>query len=397
MNLTNQHTRIMAAIDAAADQIQAISQQIHAHPELAYQETFAANLLANNLESFGFVVERRVGDIATAFIARKGNAGGPHLAFLAEYDALPELGHACGHNVIAASALAAGIGLGAVIDELPGQVWVIGTPAEETGGAKVTLIERGIFNEVSAALMVHPYAGNYTLTEALALDPIQVEYFGQAAHASAAPWEGKNALDALLLLFNSLNALRQQIKPAARIHGIITHGGVAPNIIPDYTAGNFYLRSPQRAYLNELVEKFNACAQAAALATGTRLKISRFECSYDDLINNTTLAQRMTEYMVESLEAGPFQSKPASSGSTDMGNVSHVIPGIHLMIDITGGQHYLPHTHEFCTAAASSFASQAVLRAGKGLALTGYDFLHDPGFRAAAIQEFQQALAHPSD
>jgi len=394
MDLTPQHTKIITAIDSVADLILSISHQIHAQPETAYQEIFASNLLADTLESFGFQIERGVAGIPTAFRASKGNPNGPRVAFLAEYDALPEIGHACGHNIIATSALSAGIGLGAVVNDLPGQVLVIGTPAEETSGAKVAMVKLGIFNDVDAALMIHPYAGNYTLTESLALDAIQVEYFGKPAHAAAAPWDGKNALDALILLFTSLNALRQQIKPDARIHGIITHGGVAPNIIPDYTVGRFYLRAQTRAYLNELVEKFNACVQAAAAATGTRAETSHFESSFDDIANNVTLAQRMTDYMSQSLGAGSFSTKPDSSGSTDMGDVSHVVPGIHVNIDITNGQKFFPHTREFCLAAASAYADQALLRAGKGLALTGYDFLNDPNFRTAARAEFTESLGY---
>ena len=394
MDLTPQHTKIITAIDSVADLILSISHQIHAQPETAYQEIFASNLLADTLESFGFQIERGVAGIPTAFRASKGNPNGPRVAFLAEYDALPEIGHACGHNIIATSALSAGIGLGAVVNDLPGQVLVIGTPAEETSGAKVAMVKLSIFNDVDAALMIHPYAGNYTLTESLALDAIQVEYFGKPAHAAAAPWDGKNALDALILLFTSLNALRQQIKPDARIHGIITHGGVAPNIIPDYTVGRFYLRAQTRAYLNELVEKFNACVQAAAAATGTRAETSHFESSFDDIANNVTLAQRMTDYMSQSLGAGSFSTKPDSSGSTDMGDVSHVVPGIHVNIDITNGQKFFPHTREFCLAAASAYADQALLRAGKGLALTGYDFLNDPNFRTAARAEFIESLGY---
>jgi len=394
MDITSQHTKIITAINAAADLIFSISHQIHAQPEIAYQEFFASGLLADALESFGFQVERGITGIPTAFRASKGNPDGPRVAFLAEYDALPELGHACGHNIIAASALSAGIGLGAIVDDLPGQVLVIGTPAEETSGAKVEMVKLGIFNDVDAALMIHPFAGNYTLTEALALDAIQVEYFGAPAHAAAAPWDGKNALDALVLLFTSLNALRQQIKPDARIHGIITHGGVAPNIIPEYTAGRFYLRAHTRTYLNELVEKFQVCVQAAAAASGTRAETSHFESSFDDMANNVTLAQRMTDYMSQSLGAGSFGTKPDSGGSSDMGDVSHVVPGINVNIDITNGQKFFPHTHEFCLAAASAYADQAMLRAGKGLALTGYDFLHDPEFRLAARAEFVASLGY---
>jgi metal-dependent amidase/aminoacylase/carboxypeptidase family protein len=241
-------------------------------------------------------------------------------------------------------------------------------------------------------MMIHPYAGNFTLPETLALDALQVEFFGKPSHAAAAPWEGKNALDALILLFNSINTLRQQIRPDARINGIITHGGVAANIIPDYAVGRFYLRAKTRAYLSELVETFKACVQAATVATGTRAQVSNYEGSFDEMVNNTTLARRMVMYMDEALGAGTFTDKPDSFGSADMGDVSQVVPAIHVMIDIADGQSIHPHTREFCAAAASPFADQAVLRAGKGLALTGYDFLHTPQFRATVCTEFSNLL-----
>jgi len=392
MEISSEQTKIITAIDAAAERILSVSHQIHDRPEIAYQEVFASALLAETLESYGFQVERGVADLPTAFLARKGNPDGPRVAFLAEYDALPEIGHACGHNVIAASALAAGIGLSAMADELDGEALVIGTPAEEAGGGKVAMVEQGVFDQVDAALMVHPYHGNYTLTAALALDPIQVEYFGKPAHASASPWDGRNALDGLLLLFNNVNALRQQIKPDARIHGIVAQGGVVPNIIPEYAVGRFYLRAPQRLYLDELVAKFKQCAQGAALATGTRVEISNYESSFDDMVNNHALAQRMGEHMVNVLGAAPFGLSPEGIGSTDMGNVSYRVPAIHVMIDITAGEPFLPHTHEFCDAAKSDFADQALLRAGKGLALTGYDFLRDAELRKRAREEFRTAL-----
>lgn len=395
MEISPEQKRIIAAVDAAAECILSVSHQIHDRPETAYQEVFASGLLAETLETFGFQVERGVAGLPTAFLARKGKPDGPRVAFLAEYDALPEIGHACGHNVIASAALAAGIGLGALADELNGEVLVIGTPAEETSGGKVALVERGVFDQVDAALMVHPYHGNYTVAESLAMDAIQVEFFGKPAHAAAAPWEGKNALDALLLFFTNLNALRQQIKPDARIHGIITHGGVAPNIIPEYACGRFYVRARHRAYLDELVDKFEQCVLGAAVATGTRSQVSNYESSFDDIVNNAALAQRMADYMVDVLGSAPFGGSPDSIGSTDMGNVSQRVPAIHLMVDIADGQPFSPHTHEFCTAALSPFADQALLRAGKGLALTGYDFLQDTILRELAREEFRAALGHP--
>ena len=249
MTLNPLQNKIIAAIDAAASELVSASHQIHDKPELGYEELFASKLLEDTIESHGFHVERGLAGIPTAFRARKGNPEGPRVAFLAEYDALPEIGHACGHNVIATSALTAAIGLGAVVEELGGEVHLIGTPAEESSGAKVDLVEKGVFDEVDAAMMIHPYKGNYTAMQSLAIDAYKVEFFGVAAHAAAAPWDGKNALDGLILLFTSLNALRQHIRPDARIHGIISHGGAAPNIVPEYTEGSFLCACQQSRLL----------------------------------------------------------------------------------------------------------------------------------------------------
>lgn len=384
-------SQILAAVDAAAPRILAVSHQIHDRPELGYQEVFASGLLAETLAAYGYSIERGFAGITTAFCARKGSPGGLRVALLAEYDALPEIGHGCGHNVIAGGALAAAVGLGAVVEETGGEVWLIGTPAEETDGAKVLMVERGAFAQVDAALMIHPHEGSYYTTESLAMDALQVEFFGQPAHAAAAPWEGVNALDALLLTFANLNALRQQIQPDARIHGIITHGGTAPNIIPDYTAARFYIRARQRAYLNRLVERFHACAQAAAEATGARVQISNYENSFDDMFNNLTLAERVRAHL-EELGGGPVGDRPQHFGSIDMGNVSHVVPAVHVLVDIAGGQKLTAHTREFCSAAAAPLADEALLRAGKALALTGFEILSSPVFLAAARAEFTREM-----
>jgi len=381
VNLLQQ--QIITAIDGAAETIQAVSHQIHARPELGYQEVFASDLLARTFERFGFRVERGFAGIPTAFCARKAPAAsgsaGRKVAFLAEYDALPELGHACGHNVIASSALAAGIGLGAVVDQAGGEVWVIGTPAEETDGAKCYMVERNAFAGLDAALMVHPYAGSYTAAPTLALSMVQVDFYGRPSHAAAAPWEGINALDAVIQLFNSLNALRQQVTPDVRMHGIITNGGDAANIIPEHTQAAFYLRAAARAMVVELLERFTACAQGAGLATGCRVEISRPEKDFYDMRTHRPLAERFRDYMTGELGSGPFQDAPDSFGSSDIGNVSHVVPAIQPLVDITQGQPYLPHTAEFAQAACSPYADAAVLRAGKGLALTGLVVLVDGG------------------
>lgn len=254
----------------------------------------------------------------------------------------------------------------------------------------MAMAEGGNFQGVDAAMMIHPHMGNFYATHSLALSAIQVSFYGKPSHAAAAPWEGVNALDALVLTFNNLNALRQQIQPDARLHGIITKGGDAPNIIPEYTQGRFYVRAMRRDYLNELLEKFRDCARAAAMATGCRVEFAKFEEDYDDMANNLTLAQRMRDYMVENLGAGPFEQAPDHFGSIDMGNVSHVVPAIHVLIDIANGESLSPHTREFALAAKTSYADEAILRAGKGLALTGYDLLTKAEFLGQARQEFER-------
>ena len=386
---------ILQSIDAAAETILSTSHSIHERPELGYQEVFASGLLADILAAHGFEVERGYVGIPTAFCARKGNGDGPRVAFLAEYDALPVVGHGCGHNIIATSALSAGIGLGSVVSELEGDVWVIGTPAEETDGAKVVMVERGAFQSVDAALMIHPHEGNYYVTESLAMDALEVSFFGKPAHAAYAPWEGRNALDAMILTFNSLNALRQQVRPDARMHGVIVDGGTAPNIIPERTTGRFYLRAKTRQNVNELVDKFKACVQGAALATGTSYKISNYENSFDDMVTNLVLAERIRDYATQVLGSAPFMRAPDSYGSLDMGNVSHVVPGAHVLIDIADRQTLSPHTPEFQQAVATPYADDALLRAGKALALTGYDVLTDVDFLEAARAEFTETLGHP--
>ncbi len=392
MELTTLQNTIINSINSKASVILSTSHQIHDHPELAYQEVFASGLLADTLEGLGFAVERGYAGIQTAFRARKGDAGGAHVAFLAEYDALPGIGHACGHNMICASALAAGIGLAALID-MPdgkslGEVSVIGTPAEESEGGKVVMTERGAFSDLDAALMVHPLDGNYYIAEALAMDSWEVEFFGKSAHAAAAPWDGKNALDALLLTFTNINALRQQIYPDARIHGVIMDGGSAPNIIPEYTRARFHVRAKKRLYLEELVDQFKACIQAAALATGTRYELHKYESSLDDMLNNIRLAERVRDYFVQALGSKPFKRASEHSGSSDIGNVSHVVPAVHVFVEIAEGKPLSPHTTEFQVAAAAPYADAAILRAGKALALTGYDVLADAAFLRAVKAEF---------
>lgn len=392
MIFNTQHRKIIESIDRSTKQILNISHAIHGHPELGHEETFAAGLLIDILEKNGFKVNPRVAGLPTAFLACKGKKGGPRVAFLAEYDALPEIGHACGHNLIAASALAAGIGLGAVVGALPGEVLVIGTPAEETNGGKIMMVREGVFTDIDAALMIHPFNGNFTHTESLALNAIELSFHGIPSHAAIAPWEGKNALDAILLTFNNINALRQQIRSSARIHGVITKGGSALGIIPHNTQARFYVRDKDRAYLDSLSTQLLACAHAGAMATGAQLEVAYFENSFDNMINNTVLAERVRDYL-QGLGAEKFFHASDAFGSIDMGNVSHIVPAVHLLIDITGNPEIGLHTLEFANAAATSLADEALLRSGKGLALAGYDLISDPDFLASVRSDFAGVIS----
>ena len=393
MDIKALRARALEAIEGARPIVLSVSHGIHDRPELGGEERFASGLLADTLEAAGFAVERGFAGIPTAFLASKGKAGGVRIGFMAEYDALPVIGHGCGHNLICSSALAAGIGLAAVAYEAGGEVAVVGTPAEETDGAKVRMSEIGAFDSLDAALMIHPYSGNYYVTESLAMDAIELAFTGKPAHAAASPWDGLNALDAVIMTFNAIGALRQQMRPDARVHGIITEGGTAPNVIPERTVARFYVRAKTRAYLDELVGRFMDCARAAALATGTKLASRNYEASFDDMVNNVALAQRLRDRLLEQ-GSGPFERAPDSFGSIDMGNVSHRVPAVHVLVDIANGASIPAHTTEFRDAAATPYADEALIRAGKALALTGLDAMTDSAFLESARAEFAASLGH---
>ncbi len=384
--------KIIDAVDNASGKIIEISHTIHDNPEISDQEFQAAALLEKTLEEFGFEVEREFAGHPTAFRGvKKGKGPGAKVAFLCEYDALVGIGHGCGHNVIASTGLAAGIGLGAVMDELPGELWVVGTPSEEVNGYKVEMVKQGIFKEVDAALMVHGDKANYKCTKSLAVTPIGLIFHGKAAHASAEPWAGVNALDAMQLLFAGLNAMRQQVRPDARIHGFIAEGGYAPNIIPDRTSGRFNVRAGDRAYCDELHERFMNVVKGACLMTGAEFEEYYYAPKYDQMNNNETLAFRAADY-AEMLGAEKYKYEPDSFGSIDMGDVSNQCPAIHMLIDLTGGKNIAVHTKEFSECARSPLADEQIIRAGKALALTGYDVLSDEKYRAKVKEEFVNSL-----
>lgn len=384
--------RIFQTIDENASRFHELSTFIGKHPELGNEEVLAAERLTQELSYHGFTVERNILDLPTAFIAKyESQKPGPVIAFAAEYDALPEIGHACGHHLICSMSVSAAVGLKSVLDETGGEIRVYGTPAEETKGAKVPMAAAGLFDDVDAALMAHPYHTYEQSGRSLAMDALQFEYFGKPAHAAASPHEGINALDGVLLLFQSINALRQQLQSHARIHGIITDGGKAPNIIPDYAAAQFYVRSANRPYTDELVKKVLACAQGAALQTGCTLKTSNYEYSYDELVTNETMSKNFYDNLI-SLGVSPNEiGRGEDHGSLDMGNVSRHCPTIHPFVKVIDEKYQL-HTKEFRDLAMTGRAMEGMIFAGKALAATAYDVLTKPGLLEAIKKEFARNI-----
>lgn len=382
--------RIARFLDSIRDEVFEVADEIYNNPELGNQEFKASGLLKDKIAKYGFQVDEVEG-LPTAFVARKkGVRPGCRVAFLAEYDALPEIGHACGHNLIAAASFGAAAALGSLGEELPGEVLFIGCPAEETNGAKVILVEKGIFDQVDAAMMVHPGNRTSVYSTSLAMEALEFRYEGKAAHAAATPYLGINALDAVILLFNGINALRQQLRPDARIHGIITEGGKAPNIIPDRAVARFYIRAKDKKYMLEVKEKVIACANGAELATGAKLSYSNFELGFDNLVTNRTMANAFRANL-EKLGCVDIVEEEEGVGSTDMGNVSQVVPAIHPHIAITEGN--VPgHSIEFLKAAGSERGKQAALLAAKALAFTGLDLMTDEELMGKVKDEFEKTV-----
>lgn len=376
--------RACDAIDGQSGPLIDLSRRIHANPELRFEEERASLWLAEYLESIGFRVDRGAYGLPTAFAAEKGT-GRPRVAVLCEYDALPEIGHACGHNVIAAAGVGAAAGLARVIDGLSGSVRVLGTPAEEGGGGKVIMARAGAFAEVDVAMMIHPSGADALEIDALAITSLRVEYHGRAAHAAAAPHHGINALDAMVTAYSAIAQLRQHIGPGERVHGIITDGGQAPNIVPEHTSGVFYVRAPNRAGLEALEKRVLDCFRAGALATGAQVAVTKVGEDYEELSTNQPLAAL---YAANLEKLGRvFGVCERVTGSTDMGNVSHLVPSIHPMLQIAPPDVPL-HTVEFCKWAGSERGDRGVLDGAKAMAMTAIDYLADADLREAVRASF---------
>ncbi len=394
-NTTNWSTSD-AAIDQAAASLQTLSLDIHAHPEENYQEFHAHAALTTWLSERGWNVTTSAYGMDTAFEARTETErpDAPTIAVLCEYDALPGIGHACGHNLIAASGIAAGLGIAAQIaaTEFDANIRILGSPAEEGGGGKIRLIDAGAFADVGAAMMLHPAPGNMIRPGVLAIDTCMVEFRGRNAHAAAAPWEGANALDALVLAYQAVGLLRQQAKPDVRIHAKVHHGGDKPNIIPDRATLEFYVRGKDDATVDQMSARLEACCRGAAEATDCTVEV-RWQPGerYSNMANNDPLALRFGERWRSLGVTAPDLERRGSGGfgSTDMGNVSHVVPSIHPMFAIPteAGN----HTPGFTTAAASDDAHATTFVAAKALAHTGLDWLTDADLRERAQTDFTAA------
>lgn len=377
---------ILKAIDSVSDELIELAKRIHATPEVGFKEVNAAQWLTETLGRHGFRVQRGVADLPTAFRAEASSAKpGPAVAFLAEYDALPEIGHACGHNLICTAALGAGIGLAAVARQLPGKIVVLGTPAEEGGGGKVLMLARGAFAGVDAAMMFHPADYTVAARPSLASYRLKVKFLGKAAHAAAAPFEGINALDALIQMFVNIGLLRNQLRDDARVHGIITYGGAAANIIPDRAEALFSVRALDREYAAAVLEKVINCGRAGATATGATLEHEVIK-GYEAIRSNLHLATAFEHHLQEL--GWPIESPTGKPrlGSTDMGDVSQKFPAIHPYLAIA--KNIVGHTVEFREAACSELAFQAMLTAAKAMALTGLDVLNDSAFLEEVRVEF---------
>ncbi|MGH9227720.1 MAG: M20 family metallopeptidase [Acidimicrobiales bacterium] len=390
-DLSDAKARLAGEVDRRREVLVDLSRQIHARPELGYEERFAHDLLTRVLEDEGLGVTRSARGIATAFEARAGSDG-PTVAVLCEYDALPAIGHACGHNVIAAAGLGAGLAAAALADELGGRIVVMGTPAEEGGGGKLRLIDAGGFAGVDAALMVHPADADLLAMDVIAVHEVAISYTGVAAHAAAYPHRGRNALDAAVLGYVNVAALRQHIGPGERVHGIISHGGDKPNIVPASAGSQWMVRSPRLAGLERLKARFLACLQAGADAAGCDMDVEWSDVIYADMLDNQAIGER---YRANAEALGrtvrPPSPKGRVVGSTDMGNVSYELPSIHPMIQVAPPGVSI-HTPEFAVFAGGPEGDRAVIDGAKALAFTVADLWLDAGLVGRARTEWEAAV-----
>jgi amidohydrolase len=368
--LTGLRNTSRAALEAHANALVELSHSIHAEPELAFQEYRSAAKVIDLVERAGFEIERGVAGLETAFTADFGS-GELVVGLCAEYDALPEIGHACGHNIIAAASTGAALALAPLADRLGITVRLIGTPAEETGGGKVLMLQRGVFDDVAMAMMVHPTPHETCASTSLAITDLEVRYSGRAAHAAAAPERGLNAADALTVTQVSIGLLRQHLEQRQLVHGIVTRGGAAPNIVPAETSALYYLRAPDVESLRRLESRIRDCFAAGAIATGCRHEVEQVSPVYAELVPDDWLAQTYRGAVTDlgRRPMAPTEERNRAVGSTDMGNVTHALPAIHPTMAIDCGD-AVTHQPEFATACTTPSADRAVMDGALAMAWT---------------------------
>jgi len=367
---------LFADIDAHREEYIRIAAHLFEHPETANEETESAAYLTAILKENGFEVECPYCGLATGFKATKKNGEGPRIAYMAEYDALPGLGHACGHNWIAATSLGAGITLAKALSEYPGEVTIFGTPAEETGDGKPVMVDAGAFDGYDAALEFHGHNRTCLKPDMIGIGGIDIHFCGKAAHAGALPYEGVNALDAVVLFYNAVGVLRQQIREGARIHGIIVEGGQAPNIIPDSCTIRIEIRYPEMTYWEELLGKVVRCAEGAALATGCEMEWHHFEPTCASVKHNRKLVDLLAEILADYPQFAE-EGGPLGGGSSDVGNVSQVVPTLHPMMKITEVEEG-PHTAAFCDSMMGAYSQDRAIEVIKIFTEIGLRLLADP-------------------
>ncbi|MFC5685401.1 amidohydrolase [Amycolatopsis mediterranei] len=381
------HERADERIEHLDERLWTVATALHERPELSYEEHAAAERLTGELAADGFEVETGIAGLPTAFVARAGE-GRPCIALLLEYDALPGLGHACGHNLIAAAGLGAALAAKDVLGDAPGSLLAVGTPAEERDGGKVALAEAGVFDDVDAALMVHPGVHSWSWAPLTAQVELKVTFHGRAAHPTGDPEHGIDALAALIQAFGAVSALRQRLPAGSHVQGIITHGGEATNIVPDRAEGRFGLRALTTDVLDRLVEDVTTCAEGAALATGAKVDVERLSRGYAHFRDNPVLSERFTEHLAA---CGIHATPPAPGvflGSSDIGDVSVRVPAIHPFVAITA-EEMSDHTPEFAAAAASPRGRVAMLASAAALARTVIDLRTHPALVSRAWDCFR--------
>lgn len=396
-DITALHEAILERIAGRYPEYRQAAIDIHGHPETSNHEYFACGRLSDLLKSEGFDVKVGVAGHPTGFTAEyKSARPGPVIVFLAEYDALAGLGHGCGHNLFGATSSLAAVGLKAVVDQTGGTIRVYGTPGEEggeNGSAKGSFVREGFFKDVDAALCVHPGATGHRLSAAnIACAPVSIEFFGRAAHAASMPERGINALDALILTYNGINALRQHVTSDVRIHGIITDGGKAPNMVPDYARGYFYLRAATAPKLEALYGKVEKIVEGAALMTGARGEMKPTQNRVENLVPTPSFDAVYRKHLLEAGETCPEEEAPRAQDSSDVGNVSQVVPAIQPWIKISC-EKLVPHTEGFKKAACSESGLASIRLGARLLAFTALDLILDPGLLARIKADHARRVA----